>query len=325
MVLFATVTVPTMSATTVAVANPDPTIVDKVAAQLPARKPSTPKCATKTSPPAHISLMAGAVAGGVEASATYPFEFAKTRAQLYAGGSKNPFTVIAQVARSDGIGVIYTGCSTLVIGTAFKAGVRFLSFDSIRSQLADERGVLSPGRGLLAGMLAGTVESVVAVTPTERIKTALIDDAKSHRQYRGGIHAARSILTAQGVSGLYRGLLSTTMKQSATSAVRMGSYNILREFSRRKKLAQNSVTTFATGAIAGSITVYGTQPFDTIKTRSQSANGASTSEAFRSVLRETGVRGLWRGSTMRLGRLVFSGGIVFTVYEKFVALLHTPN
>lgn len=39
--------------------------------------------------------------------------------------------------------------------------------------LADSNGKLSPGRGILAGMVAGAVESVVAVTPTERIKTAL--------------------------------------------------------------------------------------------------------------------------------------------------------
>lgn len=39
--------------------------------------------------------------------------------------------------------------------------------------LADSNGKLSPGRGILTGMVAGAVESVVAVTPTERIKTAL--------------------------------------------------------------------------------------------------------------------------------------------------------
>lgn len=310
-----------MSASTAAVGTPNPAFVGTVV-PLPGRKQAAPKASSKSSPPAHVSLLAGAIAGGVEASATYPFEFAKTRAQLVAGGSKNPFAVIAQVARNDGLGAIYTGCSTLIIGTAFKAGVRFLSFDSIRTRLADERGVLSPARGLLAGMLAGAVESIVAVTPTERIKTALIDDAKSGQgQYRGGFHAARSILATQGVAGLYRGLVSTTMKQSATSAVRMGSYNVLKEFTRRQNISQNSVTTFATGAIAGTITVYATQPFDTIKTRAQSAKGASTGEAFRSVLLDTGVRGFWRGSTMRLGRLVFSGGIVFTVYEKVVTLL----
>lgn len=81
--------------------------------------------------------------------------------------------MILQTARQDGVRAIYTGCSTLILGTAFKAGVRFLSFDTIRNLLADSNGTLSPARGILAGMVAGVVESVVAVTPTERIKTAL--------------------------------------------------------------------------------------------------------------------------------------------------------
>lgn len=275
-------------------------------------------------PSALVSLISGAVAGGVEATATYPFEFAKTRAQLQitANRSSNPFSIIFSTVRGDGFGAIYTGCTTLIIGTAFKAGVRFLSFDSIRQQLADESGALSPARGILAGMLAGTVESIIAVTPTERVKTALIDDAKrGTMQYRGGFHAFKSILQTQGISGLYRGLISTTMKQSATSAVRMGSYNVMKELSRQKNLPQNSATTFGIGATAGIITVYATQPFDTIKTRAQSAKGASTGEAFRSVLQSAGVRGFWSGSTMRLGRLIFSGGIVFTVYEKVAAIL----
>jgi solute carrier family 25 citrate transporter 1 len=310
-----------MSLSTTAVLDPNPIHAGR-AVSLPAQEQPVQKVAIKSAPSAHVSLLAGAIAGAVEASATYPFEFAKTRAQLVAGGSSNPIAVIVQVARNDGFGAIYTGCSTLIIGTAFKAGVRFLSFDSIRTRLADERGVLSPTRGLLAGMLAGAVESVVAVTPTERVKTALIDDAKSgNRQYHGGLHAAKSILATQGFAGIYRGLASTTMKQSATSAVRMGSYNILKEFFRQKNLPQNSATIFATGALAGTITVYATQPLDTIKTRAQSAQGASTSVAFQNVLRETGIRGFWRGSTMRLGRLVFSGGIVFTVYEKIVGIL----
>lgn len=60
-----------------------------------------------------------------------------------------------------------------VQGTACKAGVRFLSFDAIKNKLVDSNGKLSPGRGILAGMTAGAVESVLVVTPTERIKTAL--------------------------------------------------------------------------------------------------------------------------------------------------------
>lgn len=278
-----------------------------------------------------ISLASGAVAGAVEATITYPFEFAKTRTQLHrnvgvgAVLSKNPFAVISQTARQDGFRAIYTGCSTLIIGTACKAGVRFLTFDAIKNQLVDSNGRLSPGRGILAGMIAGAIESVAVVTPTERIKTALIDDARSStRRYNGGVHALRTILSERGISGIYRGLLSTMMKQSATSAVRMGSYNILKETVSSRtsaKNAKNPLVTFGLGAVAGIITVYATQPFDTIKTRAQGAQGATTVQAFRSILKDGGIRMFWSGSSMRLGRLILSGGIVFTVYENVASVL----
>ncbi|PON27616.1 hypothetical protein TGAM01_v203383 [Trichoderma gamsii] len=129
-----------------------------------------------------VSLLAGATAGAVEAAITYPFEFAKTRLQLKHNAyhattitTKSPFYSLLQTVRQNGIRVVYTGCSTLVIGTACKAGVRFLTFDSIKKIISDGDGKLSPARGLLAGMAAGAVESVIAITPTERIKTALYE------------------------------------------------------------------------------------------------------------------------------------------------------
>lgn len=48
-----------------------------------------------------------------------------------------------------------------------------MSFDTVRNTLADETGKLTLPRSLAAGMTAGVIESVAAVTPTERIKTAL--------------------------------------------------------------------------------------------------------------------------------------------------------
>ena len=156
------------------------------------------------------------------------------------------------------------------------------------------------------------------MTPTERLKTALIDDANSQKRFRGSFHAARILVAEKGIGNLYRGLATTTMKQAATSAVRMGSYTVLRDASKANNFPQNTLTTFLTGAMAGVITVYSTQPFDTVKTRAQSAAGAGTVEAMLSILRDRGVFGFWAGSTMRLGRLVLSGGIVFSVYENIV-------
>lgn len=86
-----------------------------------------------------LSLLSGGIAGAVEAAVTvskfepllpglsilqptnttipskYPFEFAKTRAQLHSNRTQNPFSVLLQVSKQDGPRAIYTGCSTLII------------------------------------------------------------------------------------------------------------------------------------------------------------------------------------------------------------------
>ncbi|KAG9700930.1 hypothetical protein KCU95_g687, partial [Aureobasidium melanogenum] len=270
------------------------------------------------------SLFAGAVAGGVEAGVTYPFEYAKTSSQLCSQGiQSNAFQALRSVVSNQGLSGIYTGCSALIVGTALKAGVRFLAFDTIKDQLADENGKLSTSGGILAGSVAGAVESVLAVTPTERIKTALIDDGKGAKRFRSTPHAIGILIREQGIAGLYRGLVSTTIKQSATSAVRMGSYNTLKGqyTSSIGHAPKTTPETFAIGACAGLITVYATQPFDTIKTRTQSSQGETLFRAARGVWVDSGVRGYWKGSGPRLGRLLLSGGIVFSVYERILSFL----
>lgn len=68
----------------------------------------------KTAPA--ISLVAGGIAGGIEAACTYPFEFAKTRVQLYGHeGVRNPFYVVAKVAKEEGVRALYKGCSTMIV------------------------------------------------------------------------------------------------------------------------------------------------------------------------------------------------------------------
>jgi solute carrier family 25 (mitochondrial citrate transporter), member 1 len=101
----------------------------------------------------------------------------------------------------------------------------------------------------------------------------------------------------------------------------MGSYNILREHVEGYQIPSNPFMTFCFGATAGTITVYATQPFDVVKTRSPSVHGAAFSDAVRSVWNECGAKGFWKGSTMRLGRLLLSGGIVFSVYEQMAGIL----
>jgi solute carrier family 25 citrate transporter 1 len=188
--------------------------------------------------PVIVSLISGGIAGGVEASLTYPFEFAKTRAQLRNDpgipSPRNPFAVVLKTYHNEGPHALYKGCGTLVIGSVAKDAVRFMSFDAVKNAFRDpETGALTPGRNMLAGMSAGVVASIFAVTPTERVKTALIDDARGEKRYRSAVHAVRLILREDGFVGLYRGFAGTTLKQASATSFRMGSYNIIKDFQVR--------------------------------------------------------------------------------------------
>ena len=171
-------------------------------------------------------------------------------------------------------------------------------------------------------MTAGIVASMTAVTPSERIKTAMIDDSRTEKRFRSGWHATTTIVKEHGVKGLYHGFVGTTLKQASATAFRMGTYNVLKDYEKTRNIPQNTATNFANGSVAGVVTTLCTQPFDVIKTRSQSARGASTAEAVKSVLIDYGFRGFWKGTTMRLGRTVFSGGILFTAYEAAVKVIN---
>lgn len=80
-----------------------------------------------------------------------------------------------------------------------KAGIRFGGNAYFKKLLADDKGKLNMGQQFLAGMGAGTVEAIFAVTPMETIKTKLI------QSNQGLVQGVSSILKESGVAGLYQG------------------------------------------------------------------------------------------------------------------------
>ncbi len=273
------------------------------------------------------SVIAGSTAGAVEIAITYPFEFAKTRSQLnqrLPDSKKLPWPKFPSREW-------YAGCTTLIIGNSIKAGVRFVAFDTYKSLLADEDGQISGPRTVVAGFGAGITESLLAVTPFESIKTQLIDDRKRPQpRMNGFLHGSALIAREQGVRGFFKGFVPTTARQAANSAVRFSTYTWLKQMAESytspgERLG--TISTFGLGAVAGAVTVYSTQPIDTVKTRMQSLEAKNlyknSIQCGWSILKNEGVLTLWSGATPRLGRLVLSGGIVFAGYEKTMELLNT--
>ncbi|KAL5040825.1 hypothetical protein BDW71DRAFT_192974 [Aspergillus fruticulosus] len=270
------------------------------------------------------SILAGSTAGAIEIAITYPAEFAKTRSQLnrrLPESKKLPWPPFGKQW--------YAGCTTLIVGNSLKAGIRFVAFDTFKSMLQDENGKISGPRTVIAGFGAGFTESLLAVTPFESIKTQLIDDSKTaNPRMRGFIHGSGVIFRERGIRGFFQGFVPTTARQAANSATRFSSYTMLKQMAEGyvapgEKLG--TASTFALGGMAGLITVYVTQPLDTVKTRMQSLeaskNYRNSFGCAARIFKDEGILTFWSGAVPRLARLIMSGGIVFTMYEKSMDIL----
>ncbi|KAJ2326462.1 hypothetical protein GGI00_004738, partial [Coemansia sp. RSA 2681] len=286
------------------------------------------------------SLVAGTVAGAVEGAITYPTELVKTKLQL--SGSQHYIAVGGRAysgaidcarttVRAQGIGGLYRGLTPMLTGNAAKAGVRFLTYDSIKARLRRSDGTLTTPRMMVAGLCAGVVEGATVVAPAETIKTRLIhDQCLPTPRYAGVRDCVRAAVRAEGVAGVYRGVVPVMARQGANSCVRFAAYDSLRQMlvGRRGPASQGALPfwqAFGLGMAAGSVTVYATMPLDVVKTRMQGPAApreyrGSVHCAYR-VVSEEGVRALWKGATPRLSRLMFSGAIVFAVYEQVMKTL----
>ena len=108
------------------------------------------------------SLLAGVVAGAVEGAVTYPAEFVKTKAQFASSSKSSPvshstilisdsfllilwqpqsigiLSILTDTIKHKGVRGLYSGAGALIIGNGLKAGVRFMTYDSIKEVLRDQ-------------------------------------------------------------------------------------------------------------------------------------------------------------------------------------------
>jgi len=266
--------------------------------------------------PRHLKMLvaplAGMMAGALEITTLWPFEWAKVQQQLNRSDPK--YSALAD-ARRLGLGV-YRGLPSMLVGVPMQGAVRFTTLDHVKAALTEPGKTAGPATNLAAGLLAGTLEATLVVTPVETVKTRLVDANK------GLLRGIYDFVQAEGPSGIYRGLLPTICKSASNQALRFVIFGEYKRFvwGGRPSKDMPPLLALGGGMTAGAIGSVITMPFDTIKTRMQGLEAArysSTLNCITTVVRAEGVRALFKGLSMRLARAVPGQGIIFASYEFF--------
>lgn len=225
-----------------------------------------------------------------------------------------------------GVRGLYRGLTPLLAFSIPKSAVRFWAFEEAKKRLVDDRGILSIQRNFIAGFFAGTMEAILVVTPMETMKVKLIHDQLSaNPKYRGLIHGVSSIAKEQGISGCYKGLLPTILKQGSNQMLRFATFNGIKKLwvGEDPKLKFNIFQSVVAGVIAGAVSVFGNTPIDVVKTRMQgleSSKYKGTLDCILQIARKEGLMAFYKGTTPRLTRVCLDVAIQMTLYDQIMYL-----
>ncbi|XP_020895834.1 mitochondrial substrate carrier family protein ucpB isoform X2 [Exaiptasia diaphana] len=123
-----------------------------------------------------------------------------------------------------------------------------------------------------------------------------------NRYYKGFLRGGIRIFKDEGITGLYKGLFPSLLREASYSTIRLGAYEPIKVSLGALDPANTPLWKKITaGAISGTIGSTIANPTDLVKVRFQAvgpgqpARYRSTFQAFAVIVREEGVRGLWTG------------------------------
>lgn len=272
--------------------------------------------------PALVPGISGFVSALVEITLMWPMEYAKTQQQL---NRKNPDFKVLSHMRELGAFRVYQGLTPLLIGSPIQGLIRFTSLEYFNSALKEFGGSVS---GLIAGVCAGILESVIIVTPMERVKTVLVDSRQ------GLLKGVRQVVREKGALGLYEGMLPTAAKSASNQAFRFIVFNEYKRFmtrDRKNKTYLSPAESLVGGMLAGFLGACGNTPFDTVKSRMQglgSSRYKGMVDCATQMVRDEGPLSLYKGLMYRCARVVPGQGIMFLTYNLVsskLSNLYFPN
>ncbi|KAL7597277.1 mitochondrial adenine nucleotide transporter ADNT1 [Lactuca sativa] len=199
-----------------------------------------------------LRLGAGACAGIIAMSATYPMDLVRGRLTVQTDKSPSQYRGIAHalktVLREEGPRALYKGWLPSVIGVVPYVGLNFAVYESLKDWLVKTRPFgltegtdLSVTTKLACGAAAGTVGQTVAY-PLDVIRRRMQmvgwKDAASvvtaggksgGLEYTGMVDAFRKTVRYEGFRALYKGLVPNSVKVVPSIAIAFVTYEVVKD------------------------------------------------------------------------------------------------
>ncbi|KAL4743683.1 solute carrier family 25 member 38 [Aspergillus similis] len=281
---------------------------------------------------------AGLLSGLTSSILLQPADLLKTRVQQSAHPSSVFSTVKAILSSPNPVRNLWRGTLPSALRTGFGSALYFTSLNALRTSLAStsltkyDADVKKIGNGSsalpklshsanLATGAAARVAAGFVMMPVTVLKVRYESD---YYAYRSLYSAGRDIVRTEGVRGLFSGFGATAARDAPYAGLYVLFYEQLKRYlsatTSSTELSSSSSINFVSGGLAAGLATAITNPFDAVKTRLQLMPGkyGNMIRAVRLMVREDGVRSLFGGLGLRIGRKALSSALAWTVYEELI-------
>ncbi|GAA6022219.1 hypothetical protein JCM10207_003947 [Rhodosporidiobolus poonsookiae] len=313
--------------------------------QAAARQPATPTWIlswSRNSPlplfpvPPASAFFAGAAAGAASRTVVSPLERLKILQQVQGASAqyRGVWHGLVKMWKEEGFRGYMKGNGINVLRIAPYSAVQFSTYELAKGTLTSNDGSIDTPRRLLAGSIAG-IASVTTTYPLDLVRSRLsvetatlgMKEGRTDGKSTGIVKMTLRVMREEGgVKALYRGLVPTTAGVAPYVAFNFATYELLKLQHSGGDPAREPGTAakLVYGAIAGAVSQTLTYPADLLRRRMQMVGLKSSAlgyqyngawEAVFAIIRQDGVRGLYRGIWPNLLKCAPAMSTSFAVYE----------
>lgn len=287
--------------------------------------------------------LAGLIAGVATVIIGHPFDTVKVKLQKYNTGARgikyrNGLHCTARVLQTEGVKGLYRGATSSFVGVAFESSILFGVYSQTKQSLQGgvHSNVPNPRIIIPSAAYAGAIISFV-LCPSELIKCRMqVQGAdpliqNSHR-YTGPLDCALRTVKKDGVSGVFRGGVTTLLRESIGNVVFFSVYEHIRHYMhlQSKSSSYNSNLLdmgigIVSGGLGGVAFWSAVLPLDVAKTIIQTAPDKSTTRnPFRvldSIYKRAGIKGCYAGLGPTIVRAFPANAAAIVTLELAIKLL----
>eukprot|EP00811_Abedinium_folium_P036513 NODE_9214_length_1439_cov_7.148628.p1 GENE.NODE_9214_length_1439_cov_7.148628~~NODE_9214_length_1439_cov_7.148628.p1 ORF type:complete len:306 (+),score=50.79 NODE_9214_length_1439_cov_7.148628:120-920(+) len=251
----------------------------------------------------------------------------KVLMQVGASSSSSSSSVVTccrSIYREGGWSGFYRGNGVNVLKIVPESASKFLAYDWLRHVVARNPGDMQVHERFVAGGAAGMVSQAL-IYPLEIAKTRLA--VAPRNAYSGIADCIMQTLRMEGPRALYRGLGTSCAGIIPYSGIDLACFMTLKDRWQRahpeNREGPGAITLLSMGASSTALGQAVTYPMQLLRTRLQ-AQGmpgrevvhSSPFSLLRCIVRESGIRGLYRGIGPNFMKAMPAISISYVVYEK---------